>query len=290
MHAPSSGSTTVATTDSTNNDIVICNPPCTDCKTVGGGLNAPMGNADGPYRAKDLHHPARDYGLVADTNNSRVVVYTDTCSTVAILDDRVTPSTGPPIAYLPEGVAVAPDGTVAVTNVCAAPSCSGAGNIVFFAPGSTKITSVATGLMSNYYFGDFDKHGNFYNDGLTSLGKTVVGVVKRGSTTDTPTKIANIGSPGGVQVARNGTINIDDPGCTCIRIYKGSKPAGTVTLSDALDPITFAFTQNGSDIWVADTETREVMEFSYPTGGSSIDALGGFSEPVGVAVSPPDRP
>ena len=35
--------------------------------------------------------------------------------------------------------------------------------------------------MSQYYYGAFDKHGNFYNDGLS--GSTVeVGVVPRGST------------------------------------------------------------------------------------------------------------
>jgi hypothetical protein len=286
----STGSTTVSTTDATNNGIVICSPSCNDCKTLGGGLSAPMGNTDGPYHGKGLRRPAmRDYGLVADTNHSRIVVYTDTCSTVAILNDSVYSSSGT-VAYFPEGVAVGPDGTVAVTNLCTAPSCSGSGNIAFFAPGSTEITSIATGLMSSYFFGDFDKHGNFYNDGLTSHGATAVGVVKRGSMTDSPTKISSVGYPGGIQVARNGTINIDDQACSCIRVYKGSKQIRTVTLSGTVDAITFAFTKTNSDIWVADKGTSSVYEFPYPAGGSSIDVLGAFSEPIGVAVSPPDRP
>ena len=104
---------------------------------------------------------------VADSGNQRVVVFTDACETVGVLDDS---------GYVPSDVAVADDGTVAVTNLCAAPSCTGAGNISFYAPGSSTVTRVATGLMSQYYYGDFDKHGNFYNDGLS--GSTVgVGVV-----------------------------------------------------------------------------------------------------------------
>ncbi|HYL27760.1 MAG TPA: hypothetical protein VEW74_07980 [Candidatus Nitrosotalea sp.] len=285
-----SGSTTVSTSDAGNNSVVICNPSCNDCKTVGGGLNAPMGNGAGPYHPPQMARAARrDYGLVADTMNSRVVVYTDTCSTVAVLNDSVYSSTTA-VSYFPEGVAVAPDGTVAVTNACAAPSCTGPGNIAFFAPGSTAITSIARGLMSTYFFGDFDKHGNFYNDGLTSTGATMVGVVKRGSKTDVATGISGVGYPGGIQVARNGTINIDDQQCSCIRVYKGTKQIRTVTLSGTADAVTFAFNKNNSDIWVADKSSATVYEFAYPAGGSSINSIGGFSEPIGVAVSPPDRP
>src|SRR5579863_5682791 len=285
-----SGPTTVSTSDAGSNSIVICNPSCNQCKTVGGGLNTPMGNGTGPYHPPEMRARAsREYGLVADTYNSRVVVYTDTCSTVAILNDS-TYSSSKMVAYFPEGVAVAPDGTVAVTNACAAPSCTGPGNIAFFARGSTKITSIATGLMSNYFFGDFDKHGNFYNDGLTSTGATVVGIVKRGSKADVSTGISGVGYPGGIQVARNGTINIDDQQCSCIRVYKGKKQLRTVTLSGTVDAVTFAFNKTDSDIWVADKSTKTVYEFAYPAGGSSIDYMGGFSEPIGVAVSPPDRP
>jgi hypothetical protein len=238
-----------------------------------------MGIAVGPWRSGDAVH--RNYGLVADTGNSRAVVFTASCSTQAILDDS---------GYLPIDVAIASDGTVAVTNLCAAPSCTGSGNIAFYAPGSTTITSVATGLMSNYYFGDFDKNGNFYNDGLTSQGTTVVGVVARGSTTDDPTGITGIGQPGGIQVARNGSINIDDPTCSCIQIFNGSSHTGTVRLSGTVSATTFAFTKSNSDIWVADPYTLNVYEFHYPSGGSSVNVLQGFSKPVGVAVSPPDKP
>jgi hypothetical protein len=290
VRALSTGSSSVSTADEANNDLVICNPVCNTCKTLGGGLDAPMGNGDGPGDDNPVRHAAtKEYGFVADTNNSRVVEYTDSCSTVAILNDSVKLSSTT-IAYYPVGVAVSSDGTVAVTNLCPAPSCSGPGNIAFFARGSTEITSIATGLMSEYFFGGFDKHGDFYNDGLTSHGATVVGVVKRGSSIDSPTKITSVGYPGGVAVARNGTINIDDQQCSCIRIYKSSKQVGTVTLTDTVDAITFAFTKSDSDIWVADKDKGEDYEFPYPAGGSSINVLTGFAEPIGIAVSPPSPP
>lgn len=217
---------------------------------------------------------------VADTGNQRVVVFTDACETVTVLNDS---------GYFPSDVAVAPNGTVAVTNFCAAPSCSAAGNISFYAPGSTSVTRVAKGLMTQYDFGDFDKHGDFYNDGLS--GSTVeVGVVKRNSKTDKATGISGIGSPGGIQVASNGTINILDETCTCIHIYKGSKQVGTVSLTGVTTPVTFALDKKNKHLWVTDVSSKTVDEFAYPAGGKILYQIGGFYEPVGVGVVPPDKP
>lgn len=216
---------------------------------------------------------------VADTGNQRVVVFTDTCTTVTVLGDS---------GYFPSDVGVAPDGTVAVTNFCSAPSCAGAGNISFYALGSTSITRVAKGLMSQYYYGAFDKHGNFYNDGLS--GTTVeVGVVRKNSTKDKATGISGIKSPGGIQIARNGTINILDEACPCIQIYKGSKRVGTVSLNGVTTPVTFAFDKQNKHVWVTDLSSKTVDEFAYPSGGSILDQFGGFYEPVGVGVVPPEK-
>ena len=57
-------------------------------------------------------------------------------------------------------------------------------------------------------------------------GTAAVGVVRVGSTTDMPNGIGGISFPGGVQIARNGTINIDDQECPCIQIYKGRTNVG----------------------------------------------------------------
>ncbi|MGA7201685.1 MAG: hypothetical protein WBX26_07645, partial [Candidatus Cybelea sp.] len=86
-----------------------------------------MATANGPGHR--FAKSTLDY--VADSGNQRVVVFTDACETVSVLGDS---------GYTPSGVAVAEDGTVAVTNLCAAPSCTGAGNISIYAPGSTSVT------------------------------------------------------------------------------------------------------------------------------------------------------
>ncbi len=267
--------------DASQNDVVICNQPspCNDCKTIGSGLSDPQGvtTKKGPG-GEFATIPTLDY--VADSGNQRVVVFTDGCETVRVLDDT---------GYFPSDVAVAHDGTVAVTNLCAAPSCTGTGNISFYAPGSSSVTRVATGLMTQYYYGDFDKHGNFYNDGLS--GSTVeVGVVASGSTTDEATGISGIKSPGGIQVARNGTINIDDRKCPCIQIFKGSHPAGTVKLPGVTNPVSFAFNKSNKDLWVTDASSKTVDEIPYPAGGKILFQFSGFSDPIGVGVVPPDKP
>ena len=270
----------VVTSDASQNDVVICSQPsaCNQCKTIGSGLSTPGGVATTNGPGGNFAGTMLDY--VADSGNQRVVVFTDSCETVSVLDDS---------GYFPSDVAVARDGTVAVTNLCAAPSCTGAGNISFYARGSSHVTRVAKGLMSQYYYGAFDKHGNFYNDGLS--GSTVeVGVVPRGSNSDKATGISGIEFPGGIQVARNGTINIDDQNCPCIQIYKGSDHAGTVSLPGVAKPVTFALDKNNKRLWVTDVTSKTVDEVKYPSGGKILYQFTGFSAPTGVGVMPPSKP
>jgi hypothetical protein len=280
----SSSSTTVATSDASQNDVVVCRPPseCTDCKTIGSGLSMPQGIGTGSSGGEIAPlAPTRYY--VADYGHQRVVVFTvssDECETEEVLDDS---------GYFPSDVAVARDGTVAVTNRCAAPSCTAGGNISFFAPGSTHVTSVATGLISQFYYGAFDKRGNFYNDGFA--GTTVeIGVVRHGSTTDKATGISGIGFPGGIQVAKNGTINVDDQDCPCIQIYKAKKHVGTVSLPGVERPVTFALNKSNTQLWVTDVTSNTVDELPYPAGGKILYQITGFSEPIGVGVAPPSKP
>lgn len=213
---------------------------------------------------------------VAMTGQNAIYAFNASCSIEETLYDP---------GYLPADVAVAPDGTIGVTNICSSASC-GTGNIVFYEPGSPYPTGTATGLMSHYYFGDFDKRDNFYNDGLTADGYTAVGVVKRGTTIDVSAGISGIGFPGGLQVARNGTVNIDDQACPCIQIYKNSKNVGTVTLSGAENPVGIALDRKNKHVWVADSSAGDVNEYAYPAGGNILRSIGGFVKPVGVGVLP----
>lgn len=189
--------------------------------------------------------------------------------------------------YYPEDVGVSLDGTVAITNISS--TSNGPGNILFYIPGSTKPKKV-TGLMSSYYFGGFDKHGNFYNDGETSSGSVEVGVVAAGSSVDSPTGISGISFPGGIEVARDGTINIDDQKCPCIKIFKGKSHVGTVTLPGTVDPVSFALNEKNTLLWVADAGTGTVDEYRYPQGGRRIGKFRGFKTPIGVGVLPESKP
>ena len=105
----------VVTSDASQNDVVICSQPsaCNQCKTIGSGLSTPGGVATTNGPGGNFAGTMLDY--VADSGNQRVVVFTDSCETVSVLDDS---------GYFPSDVAVARDGTVAVTNLCAAPSCT----------------------------------------------------------------------------------------------------------------------------------------------------------------------
>lgn len=276
VQSTAGSSPTVIVSDASQNDVVICGSgsPCSQCKTLGSGLSSPGGVTTSGNGGPPAKSPL---GYVADSGNHRVVVFTDTCSTVRILNDA---------SYTPLDVAVAGDGTVAVTNMCETSSCSGP-NIAFFAPKSSKITRVATGLMSEYLFGAFDKKGDFYNDGYSSGSTVEVGVVPRNGTKDEPTGISGIAKPAGIQIAKNGAIDILDQACPCIRMYEGNTSAGTVTLTGVTTPVTFALDKKNKHLWVTDVTSQTVDELRYPKGGKILYQYTGFSEPIGVGIIPP---
>ncbi|MGB8910051.1 MAG: hypothetical protein WCC84_14995 [Candidatus Cybelea sp.] len=261
-----------------NGDVLQCKGgSCSLCISPGSG---PQGITSGNLSTEQVE---TRYVYVAVTYASEILVIEPTVSPCSIVRTLYDPG------EYPSDVAVRSDGMVGVTNICSAPSC-GPGNIAFYAPGATYPTSTATGLLSRFYFGDFDKAGDFYNDGVTASSATAVGVVPAGSTSDMPTGISGIGFPGGIQVARNGTINIDDQDCPCIQIYKGSTQIGTVTLPGVEDPVSFALNKKNKELWVTDAGSGKVDEVPYPAGGSIIATLSGFTEPIGVGVIPPDNP
>lgn len=256
---------------------------CSTCITPGSG---PQGMTTGPLSGAQASSP---YLYVAVTYASAILVVKSPgfspCSVIETLSDP---------GYFPSDVAVRRDGTVAVTNICTAPYCYGPGNIEFYKPGATSPTYSATGVLSQFYFGDFDKAGNFYNDGLDASSNAAVGIVPAGSIYNMPTGITGISFPGGIQVARNGTINIDDQECPCIQIYRrtsrGFGHVGTVSLPDAADPVSFALDKKNHYLWLADYVDGTLDRVPYPAGGSSVQSYPGFYGPIGAAVIPPDNP
>lgn len=256
--------------------VFTCKAPlCTSCITV--GISSDV------QTVTSTSLGSSDYLYIVLMNAAEIVVVKPTaysCRVVRTLKD--------PHEY-PIGVAVRPDGWAAVPSLCSAPKC-GPGNIAFYAPKATSPSYYATGLLSRYYFGDFDLKGNFYNDGLNAKGEAVVGVVQAGSKTDKATGISGISSPGGIQIASDDTINVDDPVCQCIKIYKGSTHVGTVSLKGTTDPESFALDEKNHYLWVTDVAAGAIDQFRYPDGGSIVQSFTGFVEPVGVALTPPDNP
>jgi hypothetical protein len=261
-------------TDGQAPDVFRCHGQvCNTCKTLGGGLKAVHTGPGTP-----------DAGLsgivyVVDQAAHRIVGLDSSCSTILTLEDARED---------PLDVDVGPHGMIAVTNTSTASSRPG--NIAFYASGAKNPTRVAKGLLVNYNFGAFDKFGNFYNDGFAASGGPAVGVVPAGSKVNRAAGILGIGNPGGIEVAQNGTINIDDQACACIKIFKGKSKVGTVTLVGAVDPVTFAFNKENTRVWVADQSTGTVKAYPYPAGGEPLIRLKGFTSAVGVGVLPAAEP
>ena len=225
------------------------------CTSVGSGLSEPQGIAA----------DAKGNVYVADTANARIVVFSKAGKQIDVLSE--------PGEY-PVDVAVAPDGTVGVTNIIS--TTGGNGDIVFYAGGATSPTSTATGLLADFYYGSFDKAGNFYNDGEDSSGGIHVGVVAKGSSTDVDTGITGIGFPGDVLVgSKDNILNVGDQVAGDIEQYSlpKLKNIGTVDVPGAY----FAFPKGDKDIWAS---ASDITEYTYPAGAvvytSDIPSGGAF--------------
>jgi hypothetical protein len=251
--------------DPSTNALLKCTSKGCTAEGAGENFSEPQG----------LAADAKGNVYIADTANSRVVVLNESGSLVETLSD--------PGEY-PAGVGVATDGTVGVTNILS--TSGGSGNVVFYAPGATSPSRTATGLLSRFYFGGFDKSGNFYLDGEDSGGNVHVAVVAKGSDTVSDTGITGVAFPGGVQVDTKDVLNVDDQTCPCIQTYK--LPSLTHQRTIALnvgDPVTFAFVKGDADIWVGGSP---IGEYSYPAGKLvyTLNPGGGFSETAGIVAVP----
>jgi hypothetical protein len=260
-----------------------CVQACSACSTIGSGLGGSDSTQSSVAQTSITYHI-----YVALTFEQKVAILSPTGSGSSCPVVGTLFGTG---GYA-GGASVGPEGSVGVTNICSAPSC-GPGDIAFYAPGAIYPSYFATGLLSRFYFGAFDKAGNFYNDGLTEKGEAAVGVVPVGSTTDMPTGISGISFPGGIRIANDGTINVLDQACPCIQQYKGYKAhhhVGTISLLGVTDPVTFSLDEKNHYLWVTDAANGTVDQFRYPAGGSIKRSFSGFVDPIGVALIPPDNP
>jgi hypothetical protein len=189
--------------------------------------------------------------------------------------------------------AVSRQGTLAVANLCSAPSC-GSGNVMLFAHESGSPTSVTCPNIDRYYFAGYDAGGNLYVDGESSSSDFALCKIPDGSSSGEAIALSQSpGFPGGVQW--DGTyVAVLDQDADQIDRYALSGTTGTlkgtVVLGDISDPVTFVM--NGKD-GIISTGAGSASGFGfwhYPQGGAPYKRFTtGDQEPAGIAVSPPKK-
>jgi hypothetical protein len=226
---------------------------------------------------------------VADTANSRIVELSPAGAPVAILSD--------PGQY-PAGVAIAPDGTVGVTNIIS--TSGGEGSVSFYAAGSTSPECTSSGVLSEDYFIGVDASVNFYFDGFNaSTGEvTLATTTPCGTVSDTglsgPSEF-----PGGVAVTAakvkvgktkqvEETLNWGDQSALEVFTYAlPSYSAGsTIALSGGSDEVEISIAKKETLIGSADAGLAQAEAWDYPAGGSSpVLTVTGFAEPIGISFT-----
>ncbi len=207
---------------------------------------------------------------------------------------------------IPIGVAVDPSGNVAVTNIFT--TSSGAGNVVFYAAGSTTPTGMASSpTFTSPRFCAFDKRGDLAldDDDIYNTGAVNVGAVLHGNVNNMSGKIITlttsntIAFPGGVQVSTSGKLAVGDQSSSPPSVYTYNPPTGTnlgspvstTPLTGTVDPVNFAFAPGSTLLLEADAGANNAGLYSYPAGGSPVKTItiAGSSLPIGAAIVPTEQ-
>ncbi len=224
---------------------------------------------------------------VADNFNGQVVVYKNDYKTIL----RTLDDTG----QYTEGVAVASDGTVAITGLNSAFF-----NVSFYAPGATTACATVPGaqsILQNAFLEAFDANGNLYFEGQDTGGLDAVriAVITGGCTASKITVLTTtntIAGLGGISVLKNGNLLVLDSAAEVLYEYK---PALSGSLGSPVkrfklrtpEPFTFALTSAESGIWVSGLGRADF--YKYPPVGSPTKIIG-QQYVEGLAVTPADIP
>jgi hypothetical protein len=261
------------------------------------GLNAPVGLAIDAQR--NLY--------VANAYGSNVPVYAPsyTKGPKLTLDDS---------GELPSGVAVSPQGLVAVVNACAAPSCPPPyySSITFYSKNATTPCATVSDPSKIAFMGGdgtFDDKGNFFITGYSNPSAALIGEITGGCKAKTITLLTTANA---ITVAL--AIRVDK--ADRIAILQGYDGHQEIDAYDAPQkgslgnpvvtcPVTgiqgepaegsfdFAFLTSGHDIYTVTSYTNSsqpgvLLEYDYPAGGTyeKIRALPAPEMPGGLAVAP----
>jgi len=167
--------------------------------------------------------------------------------------------------------------------------------------GSTLQRTITFSNLQHAYFCAFDGKGNLYVDGIDPNSNVVIGEIPHatsgGSTFEQLTTTNTVGSATSIQVTTaGGQIAIEDDQNQAIYTYNppsgGSlgAPTQSTPLGGSEAPLTFAFTKNMTDLYVADAATGDVFEYAYPTGGTAVSTIAVSRHANGTAVIPAQYP
>ncbi len=270
---------TIAISDAENNVVDLFAASGTQIGQLT-GFNAPAGMASDIKG--DLY--------VADRLNARVQIYAaGFASPPATLTDA---------GQVPYGVDSFANGAyVAVTNQTT--TSDGPGSVSIF-KGSTLLRTITSPNIMFLLFCAFDGKGNLYIDGEDTNYNVLIGEIPHatsgGSTFEQLTTTNSIGRAAGIQVTTaGGQVAIED--LYDLEIYTYDPPSGgslgtptqITPLDSAVAPLTFAFTKNMTDLYVAD-ESGGAFEYAYPTGGTAASTIAVSGIPNGTAVIPTQYP
>jgi DNA-binding beta-propeller fold protein YncE len=223
---------------------------------------------------------------VANTNDSQILVFQPPSTTpVTTIND--------PGEY-PAGVAVSADGSqIWVSNICSAPSCA-KGNVSEFDSSGNLLQAIQCRNLARYYFLAIDKNGNVIVDGVDGFGTFEASEIAAGTNTCTFLTSITAEFPGGVRFLTNGDVVILDQDADTLTEWAAPNfdtavQTSTISSSSVSDPVTFAFTKKDKDYWTANAGSANATEFPWPAGGTPINTLTGFSQPIGVAIQPPAK-
>ncbi len=215
---------------------------------------------------------------VADTNNSRIVVFApgSTSPSMTISDPN----------EFPAGVAVSGN-YVYVTNIIN--SSGGNGGLIAFNKKTGKVyRTYSCPTIERAYFVAVDAVGNVYVDDINANTHEpeVVEFAQPGLTCGSALP-PTLGGPGGLQFDKSGNLVVDDQEGDTIS-YAPPGFSTVVAISDnggseGDDPVTIALAKGNATIWTANAKGT-LTQWPYPASGTPSLTIGGFSQPVGVAT------
>jgi hypothetical protein len=230
----------------------------------------------------------RDGNLyVADSLNERVVVFPagKTKASRVLRDPH----------QLPESVAIAPNGDVAVVNEFT--DRGNAGSVSFYHAGATRsYATVGAPFFSKGLFCGYDRKGNLYVDGTNANDASIVVEIAGGGSGNAMVNlgISGVQQIGGLAVIRNGDYLVGDSFNNVVYEFAAGSNAlvATIPLGVTIYAPSLTLSRSGTGIWVAalnfSSGAGEALEFSYPGGGAPVDTIsvGSGNAPYGIAISP----